>query len=91
MMFVVEDEVHAELQGEFESLESALGELRRRASIPWDAVPNVAPCAGWRTCGRRYEVVEYDTTELPWRERRRLHILDISSDGVRWGQWFEPK
>jgi hypothetical protein len=83
-MFVIEDEAHAELQGEFESLDGALEELRRRAVISWDVDPNVAPCTSWRTCGRRYEVVEYDTTQVPWRERQRLHVLDVSADGVRW-------
>src|SRR6185436_11639562 len=67
-MWMIEDEAHAEPQGEFESLDSALAELRRRAGMPWDAAPNVAPCTSWRTCGRRYEVVEFDTAESPWRE-----------------------
>ena len=55
-MFVIEDEAHAEPQGEFDSLESAIAELRRRADMPWDAAPNLPPCTNWRTCGRRYEV-----------------------------------
>ena len=83
-MWMIEDEAHAEPQGEFESLDSALAELRRRAGIPWDIAPNAAPCTSWRTCGRRYEVVQFDTAESPWREIQRVHVLDISADGVKW-------
>ena len=48
-MFKLEDELHAEIQeGEFETLDAALMELRHRAQLPWDAPPNVAPCQSWR-------------------------------------------
>lgn len=50
--FVIEDEFHAEWQGEFASEQEALVELQRRAQIPWDHEPNQAPCTSWRTCGR---------------------------------------
>ena len=86
---MIEDEAHAEPQGEFESLDSALAELRRRAGTPWDVAPNVAPCTSWRTCGRRYEVVEFDTAESPWREIQRLRVLDISAEGVKWVEPFD--
>ena len=59
-LFVIEDEAHAEPHGEFDALESAVAELRRRAEIAWDRAPNLAPCVEWKTCGRRYEIVEYD-------------------------------
>jgi hypothetical protein len=56
-MFVIEDELHAEPQaGEFRSLADAVAELKRRALVPWDQEPNRAPCDGWRTCGRSYEI-----------------------------------
>jgi hypothetical protein len=43
-MFVVEDEQHAEPQaGEFKSIADAVSELKRRAMLPWDQPPNVAP------------------------------------------------
>jgi hypothetical protein len=87
-MFVIEDEAHAEPQGEFDALESAVAELRRRAEIPWDRAPNLAPCVDWKTCGRRYEIVEYDSAETPWREIRRLHALDVSAGGARWAAAF---
>ena len=41
-MFIIEDERHAEQQGQFASLKEALGELKKRAAIPWDQAPNVA-------------------------------------------------
>ena len=84
-MFKIEDEWHAELQdGEFPSLEAAAIELRRLAKLPWDQVPNVAPCKSWKTCGRRYELVEYDTSASPWKQLRRLAALEVDSKGIRW-------
>lgn len=84
-MFKIEDERHAEPQpGEFTSLAGAAGELRRLAQSPWDKLPNVAPCTNWATCGRSYEVVEYDDSTRPWRELRRLPALEVDAEGVRW-------
>jgi hypothetical protein len=84
-VFKIEDEWHAELQdGDFPSLVAAAIELRRLADIPWDQVPNVAPCTSWRTCGRKYELVEYDTSVDPWRQIRRVEVLEIDSKGIRW-------
>ena len=83
-MFLIEDELHAEPQGEFATYEEAVTELRRRAKLPWDEEPNAAPCKSWKTCGRRYEVVEYDTASRPWKELRRTALLEISATGVVW-------
>lgn len=84
-MFKIEDLWHAELHdGDYPSLAAAVTELRRLADIPWDQPPNVAPCTSWRSCGRRYEVVEYDTSVDPWRQIRRLAVLEIDSKGTRW-------
>jgi len=88
-MFVIEDERHAESGAGFRSLDAAIHELRRLASVPWDQKPNQAPCRNWRRCGRRYEVVEYDTIVTPWTEVRRLGRLSISSAGVEWAAEFE--
>ena len=76
-MFRLEDELHAEPQGEFETFEDALAELRRRAVIPWNCAPNVAPCASWKACGRHYEVVEYDARKTPWLEVQRVPVLEV--------------
>jgi len=84
-MFLIEDELHAEQQeGEYQSLVEAVAELQRRASLPWDQEPNAAPCLSWRTCGRTYEIVEYDTTSTPWRELSRIPYLEVTASGVRW-------
>jgi hypothetical protein len=84
-MFAIEDERHAEpQQGSFDSFEEAVVELRRRAAIPWNESPNVAPCTNWKNCGRRYEVVEYDTSSTPWKELGRVPALDISAAVVLW-------
>ena len=83
-MFVIEDEAHAEWLGEFPTLEAATAELRRLKEIPWDEAPNVAACTSWRTCGRNYEVVEYDPSSEPWRMIRRLPALNISAAQKEW-------
>lgn len=67
-MFAIEDEMHDERCGEFSTRERAMAELRRLALLPWDQEPSQCPCIDWRTCGRRYELVEYDTSALPGRE-----------------------
>lgn len=90
-MFVIEDELHAQTQGEFPDRDAALAELERRAQIPWDQAPNVAPCTSWRTCGRNYELVEYDDKQFPWRELSRVSVLEISAAGIKWGGDFGKK
>ncbi|AMB45112.1 hypothetical protein Y590_09392 [Methylobacterium sp. AMS5] len=83
-MFAIEDELHSETIGQFSSREEAMMELRRLAALPWDAEPNQAPCLGWQTCGRNYELVAYDAEATPWFEVSREPILEISSAGPRW-------
>ena len=89
-MFVIEDQLHAELQGEFASFDEALAELRRRASIPWDHEPNLAPCSSWETCGRSYEIVEYDQVKSPWQVIGRVTVLNVTVQGVKWADGFGP-
>ena len=40
------------------------------------------------TCGRRYDLIEYDVTKSPWRELRRIHALEVSANGVKWAEAF---
>ncbi len=87
-MFVIEDELHAEHQGRFISFEEAIAELKRRAEIPWNQDPNRAPCMSWETCGRTYAVIEYDDSHLPWKELRRMTVLDVSASGAKWSRGF---
>jgi len=84
MKWILEDELHAERNGEFDNFDDLLAELRRRAEIPWDQEPNRAPCQSWRTCKRRYEFIEMSGDESSWREFRRTLALEISASGVQW-------
>jgi hypothetical protein len=85
LVFIIEDEQHAEPQaGEFVSMAEAVLELKRRAALPWNQPPNLAPCANWRTCGRTYEVIEYDTSTTPWKELSRSPQLKVSASGIQW-------
>lgn len=86
LRFCIEDEFHDEpMEGEFDSFETALAEVRRLAALPWGEPPNQAPCRGWTTCGRHYEIVEYDASiEGRLTERSRTPIVKVMSDGPKW-------
>ncbi|WP_242338447.1 hypothetical protein [Anaeromyxobacter sp. SG66] len=84
-MFRIEDDLHAEPQpAEYDSLADALAELRRFALTPYGKPPNLAPCTSWVTCGRCWEVVEYDTSTTPWTTISRESYLEIDAAGARW-------
>ena len=87
-MYVIEDDLHAEPIGEFASFEKVASELQRLAALPWDQPPNLAPCTSWTTCGRDYEVIEYDATQQPWRELSRVPAFSVSAAGVIWSAGF---
>ena len=87
-MYVINDNLHAESMGEFASFEELASELQRLATLPWDQPPNLAPCTSWPTCGRDYEVIEYDATQQPWQELSRVLALSVSADGVIWSSGF---
>ena len=83
-MFIIEDERHAEWVGEYGTREEAVAELQRLSKVPWDQTPNQAPCTGWETCGRSYELVEFDAASTPWRELQRQPALNVSRAGAEW-------
>jgi hypothetical protein len=83
-VFVIDDEIHAEEHGEFDTWEGALTELRRRAAIPWDQEPNKAPCMSWATCGRDYGITEHDGAS----RSVRVSVLRIDESGVQWDPPF---
>ena len=86
LRYVIEDEWHAEQHGVHDTFEAAVQELEELARIPWDKDPNLAPCQSWKTCGRRYEIIEYDTRTRPWKFSRRVPALEVSAQGVVWDQ-----
>ena len=88
-MITIEDAAHADFHGRFDRFEDAVAELRRRASIPWDQPPNLAPCTDWKTCGREYHVVEFDDSGERWKQLRDVPVLNVSAKGVEWVPGFE--
>ena len=84
LRYCIEDEWHGELRSEHATLREAVAELERLAQIPWDAAPNLAPCQSWTKCGRRYEIIEYETSVEPWQVLRRLPALEVSAAGAVW-------
>jgi len=83
-IFVIEDEVHAETCGEYPTYENALEHLKELAKISWDKEPNKCPCQSWKTCGRNYEIIEFNNSETPWEEIKRTPLLEVSSKGIVW-------
>lgn len=89
-MYIIEDEAHAEWCGEFTTKEEAMHELRARSLTLWDQAPNVCPCMSWRTCGREYSILEFNTSVEPWEELSRMPVLSVSSREVKWEPNFAP-
>lgn len=82
--FIIEDESHAEWQCKYDSFEDAVKDLEKRRDIPWNKKPNVCPCISWKTCGRRYAIIEFNTDTHPWKEINRQLVLEISSKESKW-------
>lgn len=88
-MFVIEDELHCDWHGQFATFDEAVAALRRRATLPWDEPPNVAPCTSWKTCGREYVIIEFDDSHQPWKELRRIPAFHMSAEGVEMASGFD--
>lgn len=87
--FQIEDEMHAEPQGDYDTFEEAVMELIRRAKIAWDEEPNRCPCTSWKTCERDYQILEYDCSTKPyWTLLKTTPVLSISAKGVVWERGF---
>ncbi len=82
VVFVIEDEIHAEWISQFDNYEAAMNELRRFATIPWGQHPNRAPCTTGDACEREYQIIEYDDSESS--SQRRGPTLTISAKCVQW-------
>jgi hypothetical protein len=83
-MFVIEDEWHAEWIGEFTSREDAHDALRKLAELPWNEPPNICPCTSWRTCGRRYHLIEFDASAETWKSISDEPLLEVSAARTAW-------
>lgn len=81
---IIEDDFHAEWQGEYASIEGAFEELKRRATLAWDQSPNRCPCTSWETCHRDYQILEYENSGTPWTQIRRFGYLEVSGRGATW-------
>lgn len=89
-IFVIEDDVHAELCGEFSTFQEALSELGRRAKIAWNEDPNLCPCTSWETCSREYMIVEYNVTSPDsWKKVNEFPALSVSAKGTFWDKNLE--
>jgi hypothetical protein len=84
IQFIIEDQLHSEHRSEHLSLADAWAELKRLSCIPWNQAPNRAPCGSWKTCGRNYEIIEYDTSFNPWQLVRRIPGIEVNANELVW-------
>ena len=80
-----------ELSNDFGSFENALAELRRRADIPWNENPNLAPCKSWQVCGRKYVIAEYDNSITPVEIGSTGECAQYFGKGVEWEIDFDRR
>ncbi len=83
-MFEIEDSLHSQNMGKFSSYEEALDELKKIAKIPFRKKPNKPPCTNWKNCERSYVIIEYDDSQIPWKEIDTKEVLSISNKKVEW-------
>jgi len=84
LVYIIEDQIHAEIIGEFESLESAQQEIQRIVKVPFGIGSNRCPCTNWNNCKRSYELIKYNKTRNPWNEISRKEIFSISRNGIEY-------
>jgi hypothetical protein len=56
--YIIENTSHAEQQGEYESFNDALNELKKRSNIAWDKEPNACPCVSSSACSSVVEIMK---------------------------------
>jgi hypothetical protein len=83
-IYQIEDTNHAEIIGTFDTFENALTELTNIYNIPWNTSPNICPCLNFETCGRDYEIYEYDNSTMPWKYLNSIFICSIYKDKYKW-------
>ncbi len=84
MIFQIEDMMHAEWHKKFNSKKEAWEEIEYLSKIPWNNTPNKAPCEGWEECQRIWAIITYDDSNIPWKEKESVEVVQISSKGVEW-------
>lgn len=83
-MYVIEDRTHDEHVRQVDNRAQAHAELRRLAAAPWNRPPHRCTCPNRRNCGRRYHIVQYDSSAIPWRKLADDPALEVSREGIVW-------
>lgn len=89
MRVFIEDRFHCDRIAECDSFDAAIERLKQIAQLSWDQTPNRAPCRSWRTCGREYQVIEFDDSAAPWKVVRAVPVLRVSASSIEWSEGFE--
>jgi hypothetical protein len=90
-IYLIEDEVHSDgLGGRYSTFESALAEVQRIVTLPFEEEPHNPPCASWQQCKREIVIKEVEIISSPQIPGPRLRviteipILTTSANGVIW-------
>lgn len=86
--FVIEEEGHAEVIGEFESFSEAILELKKISKTPWNTEPNISPCTN-PNCSRDYMLIEYEVSNKQWKIIKNDFALSVEPLSVKWHSGFE--
>jgi len=87
--FVIAEDMHAEIDGDFGTFDEALDELRLRVRGSFDEEPLLPPCTGRRECKRDYHVREYNNDD-PTKLVSEVAVVMVTAEGVTWAPGFLP-
>lgn len=82
--YQIEDEIHAEIHGDYLNFNDALNEIISISKQSWNEEPLFPPCTSAQTCEREYHIRKYDASIIPWRELENIPILHISATEKNW-------
>lgn len=84
-VYTINDQLHDESLGKYETLEQAQDELQKLAKIPWGTKPNIPPCTKGLACARDYEIIVYGVySKTSPNSEFRYAGVHINSKGVHW-------
>lgn len=79
----IEEIWHCEIIGKYKTYSEARNKINELSKLPWWARPNLPPC-GSKTClSYEYEIIEYDTSIIPYKLIKRELALIISKNEVK--------
>jgi hypothetical protein len=83
-VYFIEDETHSVHIAQKNTFLEALRAIEEYSKLKWDEPPNKCPCRSWKTCHRKYTIIEGRTIDGKWSHISTTPICDVSANGVFW-------